>query len=156
LGVKPEALLAAYPWEVWPDVVEVIAADRFPNLSLDQAVDALGTAFIDEGTGSVVARIVGPIARAIGVERMVARLGRAFKTTHNFLDTSYEKVDGGFLLHVTPNAESLPLVGSRRWDRHDFMAAAIRSGLRTFLKVNARVEVRKREGEAPVSMFITV
>lgn len=88
IGVDPDrALRPAYPLDVFRQVMALSAAALFPELDAHQRMVALGRAFIDGYSQTMVGRAMVGMMRVIGPRRTLERLSRQFRTGNNFSET---------------------------------------------------------------------
>jgi uncharacterized protein (TIGR02265 family) len=104
LGVDPDALLPAYPQDVYIALTAYVGEVLFPSLPVREREAETGAAFLRSFSKSLVGAATLGLARVVGPHRAIARLTRSLRTANNFAEggtsSSDEKVIGVWIQPV--------------------------------------------------------
>lgn len=86
------ALMPAYPAEVWPQTLRLVAAELFPGEEPDEALRKLGHANARGFMNTLVGNALVALLKILGPHRTLERMTRNFRTGNNFMETRLTKV----------------------------------------------------------------
>jgi uncharacterized protein (TIGR02265 family) len=92
LGIDPSHLQAAYPYEAFIGLMQLIARDRWPGLDDGPAMFEVGRALMKGYRETLVGRAVSTTARLIGPGRTLERFARSLKTANNYTESASQKL----------------------------------------------------------------
>lgn len=90
LGVSRAKKQTAYEFDRWCQVVEYLAREFYPGVTLGEAEYQLGRDFIERYAETLVGRALFPLLKLLGTKRTVHRLARSFRTGTNFTEVEIQ------------------------------------------------------------------
>lgn len=112
VGVDFEALQAGYPFDTWFAMSRVVVkALMDPDLPVGEQYRRWGRDFMPGYVQTTVGFATLTMARLLGVRRTLHRMGRNFKTSGNYTETTVTDVEPGRVhLHTWVLPEYLPRI----------------------------------------------
>src|SRR5947209_2181968 len=84
LGVDPERPMAAYPLELYMQMLAALVNVHFPGMAEDAQYFEMGRAFIRGFERTLIGRAQLGVLRLIGPRRTLERLTRSFRAANNY------------------------------------------------------------------------
>ena len=107
-GLDLHHIPPAIPAERMPVYFKAIALDIWPDLAEDERIRLLGLHFIRGWQHTLLGRAASAFLKLIGPHRSLSRLDRAFRTSDNYTQATYELVhEHEVLLHIS-DVDGLP------------------------------------------------
>jgi uncharacterized protein (TIGR02265 family) len=129
-------LLPGYPRSVWLRALELTGEELYPGMEREDAMRALGHAFIQGYARTLVGTAVMSMSRLLGPGRTLARMTRTLRTSNNYAQAR--------LTAHGPNRYELWM--NEPADAEGFMDGVLEAGLR-MAGAQAPLVARKRLGQ---------
>jgi uncharacterized protein (TIGR02265 family) len=97
----------AWPLEQVTGWLELIAAELYPQLPREEALKSVGRRFIEGWQATLLGSAAAQVMKVMGPRRSLERIGRAFRTSDNFTEVSFEPLGATSAL-VVITGQKLP------------------------------------------------
>lgn len=129
-------LLPAYAFDVWMKVLELTARALYPDKPIEDAMLAVGEAFVDGFMETFLGRAVLGMTKVVGPTRTLKRATQTFRSGNNYTETKLTQIDD--------NTFDLWMNEVGQWPT--FTAGILKGGLRAAEGLN--IELRDHDGHA--------
>lgn len=107
-GLKLDKPPPAYPEQQMLQFIDIFSRHAFPHLERSERLRRMGFAAIKGWQSTFLGSAVAGLMRVVGPKRSLPQLGKAFKTTNNFSEATFQLVGDTEALVTVNDVQGMP------------------------------------------------